>query len=344
MTQGRVVLVTGSTGGIGTATVELLRRRGFTVYAGARGRADFGPEVRVLPLDVTDPESVAAAAKRVAGEVDGLWAVINNAGVIVQGPVELVPADEWRRQLEVNTLGPASVIREFLPLLRAGSATDGSSLRTETAADGSPSQAGAVADGSSPRTAADGAASRAGAGVGSSSSGAADGSLLREGAGARRAVVGRIVNVGAPTGRVAMPLLGALSASKAGLEAMSNALRLELAAWKIPVVVIEPGTTETEIFARAGAAADAAMQYADRDRISLYQPHLAAYEKAMARFKPGPVDKVAEVIVRAVEARRPKRRYAVAEARTLGAILPKLPAALRDRILTNAVGLNGIKP
>jgi NAD(P)-dependent dehydrogenase (short-subunit alcohol dehydrogenase family) len=276
MAEERAVLVTGSTGGIGTATVRLLRRRGFTVYAGARGRAEFEPGVRVLPLDVTDPESVAAAAERVAGEVDGLWAVINNAGVIVQGPLELVPADEWRRQLEVNTLGPATVIREFLPLVRAGQ--------------------------------------------------------------------GRIVNVSAPTGRVAMPLLGALSASKAGLEALSNALRLELAAWRIPVVVVEPGTTETEIFARAGAAADAALQRADRERVGLYQAHLAAYEKAMGRFKPGPVDKVAEAIVRAVEARRPRRRYAVAEARTLGAILPKLPPSLRDRLISTSIGLNGLKP
>jgi NAD(P)-dependent dehydrogenase (short-subunit alcohol dehydrogenase family) len=276
MTEARAVLVTGSTGGIGTATVRLLRSRGFTVYAGARGRADFEPGVRVLPLDVADPESVAAAAKRVAGEVDGLWAVINNAGVIVQGPLELVPADEWRRQLEVNTLGPASVVREFLPLVRAGH--------------------------------------------------------------------GRIVNVSAATGRVAMPMMSALSASKAGLEALSNALRLELAPWKIPVVVIEPGATETEIFARASAAADGAMKQADRDRVRLYQSHLAAYEKAMSRFKPGPVEKVAEVIVRAVEARRPHRRYAVAEARTLGAILPKLPAGLRDRVVSSAVGLNGIKP
>ncbi|MFD3404229.1 SDR family NAD(P)-dependent oxidoreductase [Kribbella sp. NPDC058693] len=275
MTEARAVLVTGSTGGIGTATVRLLQSRGFTVYAGARGPAEFEPGVRVVPLDVADPESVAAAAKRVAGEVDGLWAVINNAGVIVQGPLELVPADEWRRQLEVNTLGPASVVREFLPLVRAGH--------------------------------------------------------------------GRIVNVSAATGRVAMPLLGALSASKAGLEALSNALRLELAAWKIPVVVIEPGTTGTEIFARAGAAADAAMQQADRDRVGLYQAHLAAYEKAMGRFKPGPVEKVAEVIVRAVESRRPRRRYAIAEARTLGAILPKLPPGLRDRVLSSAVGLNGMK-
>ncbi|WUJ73544.1 SDR family NAD(P)-dependent oxidoreductase [Kribbella soli] len=276
MSEARAVLVTGSTGGIGTATVRLLQSRGFIVYAGARGPAGFEPGVRVVPLDVADPSSVAAAAKRVAGEVDGLWAVINNAGVIVQGPLELVPADEWRRQLEVNTLGPASVVREFLPLVRAGH--------------------------------------------------------------------GRIVNVSAATGRVAMPLLGALSASKAGLEALSNALRLELAAWKIPVVVVEPGTTQTEIFARAGAAADVAQQQADRDRVELYAAHLAAYEKAMGRFKPGPVEKVAEVIVRAVEARRPRRRYAVAEARTLGAILPKLPAGLRDRVVSGAVGLNGIKP
>ncbi|GAA1148330.1 SDR family oxidoreductase [Kribbella jejuensis] len=270
------VLVTGSTGGIGTATVGLLRRRGFTVYAGARGPADFGPGVHVVPLDVADPESVAAAAKRIASEVDGLAAVINNAGVIVQGPLELVPADEWLRQLEVNTLGPASVIREFLPLLRAGS--------------------------------------------------------------------GRIVNVSAATGRVAMPLLGALSASKAGLEALSNALRLELAPWKIPVVVVEPGTTQTEIFTRAGAAAEAALHRTDPARVDLYRPHLAAYEKAMTRFKPGPVDKVAEVIVRAVEARRPRRRYAVAEARTFGAILPNLPAALRDRLLATATGLSAIEP
>src|SRR3954470_21417594 len=251
MTESRAVLITGATGGIGTATVGLLQRRGFTVYAGARGRADFGPGDRVVALDVADPESVKAAAKQVAGQGDGLWAVINNAGVIVQGPVELVPVDEWRRQLEVNARGQASVVREFLPLVRAGH--------------------------------------------------------------------GRIVNVSAATGRVAMPLLGALSASKAGLEALSNALRLELAAWKIPVVVIEPGTTETEIFARAGAAADVAMQQADRERVELYAAHLAAYGKAMGRFKPGPVEKVAEVIVRAVEARRPRRRYAVAEARTLGA-------------------------
>jgi NAD(P)-dependent dehydrogenase (short-subunit alcohol dehydrogenase family) len=276
MADSRAVLITGSTGGIGAATVDLLRRRGFTVYAGARGPAEFGEAVHVVPLDVADPESVAAAAKRVAAEVDGVRAVINNAGVIVQGPLELVPADEWRRQLDVNTLGPASVVREFLPLVRAGA--------------------------------------------------------------------GRIVNVSAPTGRIAMPLLGALSASKAGLEAMSNALRLELAPWNIPVVVVEPGSTETAIFTKAGAAERAAHEQVGSDRLALYRGHLAAYEKASARFKPGPVEKVAEVIVRAVEASRPKRRYTVGDARTLGAVLTRLPAGLRDRLLSSTLGLNGVKP
>ncbi len=276
MAGSRAVLITGSTGGIGAATVDLLRRRGFTVYAGARGRAEFGEGVHVVPLDVADPESVAAAAKRIAGEVDGLRAVINNAGVIVQGPLELVPADEWRRQLEVNTLGPASVVREFLPLVRAGK--------------------------------------------------------------------GRIVNVSAPTGRIAMPMLGALSASKAGLEAMSNALRLELAPWDIPVVVVEPGSTETAIFTKSVTAERAAHEQLGADRVALYRGHLAAYEKASARFKPGPVEKVAEVIVRAVEARRPKRRYTVGDARTLGAVLTRLPAGLRDRVLSSTLGLNGVKP
>ena len=278
MSDRGAVLITGSTGGIGTATVQALSRRGFTVYAGVRqtGRIAAEANVREVVLDVADPESVAAAAKQLAGEVDGLQAVINNAGVIVQGPIELVPADEWRRQLEVNTLGPASVVREFLPLIRAGH--------------------------------------------------------------------GRIVNISAPTGRVAFPLLGALSASKAGLEALSNALRLELAAWQIPVVIVEPGSTATEIFAKAGAAEQEAQQEFSRDRVALYRAHLDAYAKAGARFKPGPVEKVAEVIVRAVESPRPKRRYTVGDARTLGAVLTRLPAGLRDKALSNTLGLKGIKP
>jgi NAD(P)-dependent dehydrogenase (short-subunit alcohol dehydrogenase family) len=80
------------------------------------------PGVQPVAIDVTDPSGVEDAAKVVdeATGGGGLRAVINNAGVIVQGPLELVPAGELRRQFEVNTLGPAHVIQAFLPLLRTG--------------------------------------------------------------------------------------------------------------------------------------------------------------------------------------------------------------------------------
>jgi NAD(P)-dependent dehydrogenase (short-subunit alcohol dehydrogenase family) len=275
--QRGAVLITGANGGIGTATTRALTQRGYTVYAGVRGAAgdlEGARGVRVIRLDVTEPESAAAAAKQIGGEVGGLRAVINNAGVIVQGPLELVPADELRRQFEVNTLGPATVIREFLPLIRAGA--------------------------------------------------------------------GRIINVSAPTGRVAVPFLGPISASKAALESLSTALRLELAGWRIPVVVIEPGATATSIFDKAGVAEKQARTEVERDRLALYSAQLAAVEKATAKLKPGPIDKVAGAITKAVEVRRPKRRYVVADARTL-TMLSHLPARLRDSIVVAGFGLRGIR-
>ena len=87
------------------------------------------PRVRQVPVNVTDPESVTAAARQItelqlaAGAGDpGLHAVINDAGMIVPGPLELVPPGDLLRQFRVNTLGPAYVVQAFLPLLRAGTA------------------------------------------------------------------------------------------------------------------------------------------------------------------------------------------------------------------------------
>lgn len=114
------VLVTGAGAGIGELTVRLLSQRGFSVYAGVRGAAGSLaalPGVRVVPIDVTDPDSVVAAADLVRREVGpaGLHAVVNNAGVIVQGPLELVPPAELRRQFEVNTFGRPMSFRHFCP-------------------------------------------------------------------------------------------------------------------------------------------------------------------------------------------------------------------------------------
>jgi NAD(P)-dependent dehydrogenase (short-subunit alcohol dehydrogenase family) len=118
------VFITGAAGGIGSATVRALASRGYRVYAGVR--ADTGSleeisNVELVTCDVTDEASVTTAADYIAKREDsaGLAAVINNAGVIVEGALELMPAGEWRRQFEINVFGAALVTQKFMPLLRA---------------------------------------------------------------------------------------------------------------------------------------------------------------------------------------------------------------------------------
>ncbi|WP_194853187.1 SDR family oxidoreductase [Nocardia sp. SYP-A9097] len=120
----RAVLITGATGGIGKAAAIALADKGFHIYAGVRTAT---PELDVngitqIRIDVTDTDSIAAAVAAVTKRQDGagLYALINNAGVLVQGPVELVPPAELRRQFQVNVAGPVQMIQAFLPLLREG--------------------------------------------------------------------------------------------------------------------------------------------------------------------------------------------------------------------------------
>jgi NAD(P)-dependent dehydrogenase (short-subunit alcohol dehydrogenase family) len=271
----RAVLITGAGAGLGLATAQALAAKGYRVYAGVRHAPPpqfDAPGVHPVQLDVTDEASVAAAAERVAAaEPVGLHAVVNNAGVIVQGPQELLPAEEWQRQFEINVVGPARVTRAFLPLLRKEP--------------------------------------------------------------------GRIVNISAATARVALPFLGPLSASKAALESLSDAARIELAPWGIRVVVVEPGALETEIFTKAAAAAQAALHGTDPQRLALYRAQLAAVDAATARQRLGSVAKAAQVVARAVDAQRPRRRYVTgADARGVG-LLAGLPAALRDRAIAGTFGL-----
>jgi NAD(P)-dependent dehydrogenase (short-subunit alcohol dehydrogenase family) len=120
---GRTVIVTGASSGIGEACALRLARTGFDVFAGVRKdedaeRADAIHErVRPLKIDVADEGSVAAAARVVGdGPIAGL---VNNAGISVTGPLEFVPLDEFRRQLEVNVIGQIAVTQVFLPGIRA---------------------------------------------------------------------------------------------------------------------------------------------------------------------------------------------------------------------------------
>lgn len=117
------VLVTGASTGIGYAASALLAREGFAVFAGVRNSADSErlsalPGVAPLQLDVTDAEQIRDAAHMVRESGLKLRGVVNNAGIVVPGPLEFLPIDELRHQFEVNFFGALAVTQAFFPMLR----------------------------------------------------------------------------------------------------------------------------------------------------------------------------------------------------------------------------------
>jgi NAD(P)-dependent dehydrogenase (short-subunit alcohol dehydrogenase family) len=116
------VLITGASTGIGEATAHHLKELGFDAVGAVRRPEDAerlrSAGLRTVTLDVTDPESIAAAGTALGdGPLAGL---VNNAGVAVAGPLEFLPLEQLRRQLEVNLIGQVAVIQRFLAPLRAG--------------------------------------------------------------------------------------------------------------------------------------------------------------------------------------------------------------------------------
>ncbi len=123
----RSVLLTGASTGIGRASALRLDSAGWRVFAGVRREADAealgqAGSDRLVPLmlDVTDPAQIAAARESVAAELDGrgLDGLINNAGVAIPGPLETLPIEDFRRQIEVNLTGQVAVTQAMLGHLR----------------------------------------------------------------------------------------------------------------------------------------------------------------------------------------------------------------------------------
>ncbi|MEY9909541.1 NAD(P)-dependent dehydrogenase (short-subunit alcohol dehydrogenase family) [Catenulispora sp. MAP12-49] len=276
--QTRTVLVTGAGGGVGRATTQALAERGFRVYAAVRepgGEVPRHPDVRTLRLDVTDPAGIADAAALVRSDgCTALHGIVNNAGIIVQGPLELVSPHDLRHQFDVNVFGAVAVTQAFLPLLRTGH--------------------------------------------------------------------GRLVNITAATARVAGPFFGPISASKAALQSLSDAQRLELAHWGLPVVVIEPGLIDTTIFSKAAAATAKAKAALSPAQLALYEAQVDAVDAAFAKSKPAAPEIVADAVVKALTARKPQPRYTVGPDTRLLGLLARLPLRTRDRLLAGVMGLNKI--
>jgi len=265
-------LVTGAGRGIGRTIAEQLAAHGWDVIAGVRSEADGAALTAVDPqrisaiiLDITDDGQVEALDSTLPAQLD---AVVNNAGVVLAGPMETLSSEQWRRQLDVNVVGQLAVTRAVLPRLRAAR--------------------------------------------------------------------GRVLFISSVNGRLSTPLIGAYAASKFALEAAADALRMELSPWRIPVVLIEPAQTDTDMWRTAGTMVDdveAALTPAERE---LYGRHVAGMRKSVSisqRLAVAP-EKVSDVVRAALTARRPRARYIVgAGPRLQVALMTNLPARVRDRVL-----------
>ncbi|WP_037077487.1 SDR family NAD(P)-dependent oxidoreductase [Pseudonocardia spinosispora] len=270
------VLVTGAAGGVGRELVSRLTDLGWRVYAGIRpGSCAAGLTGVPVELDITDLASVDSARRIIESAVgeDGLTALVNNAGLSVDGPLELIPVARLRQQFEVNVIGQIAVAQAFLPLLRCAG--------------------------------------------------------------------GRIVNIGGAAGSVTLPMLGALSASKAALDSANDALRMEVAPHGVTVSYVEPGALSTQLFVKSAGVIQRDGFTGSPTEHALYAPDLARAMEAMSRQKPAPVGLAVDAVVHALTARRPKARYRVGrEARFLLPVLARLPVPLRDRLIRDSIGLN----
>ena len=254
--------MTGASSGIGEACAVRLARTGWRVLAGVRKAGDAPAGTEEVLLDVTDEEQVRAVADTV-GELYGL---VNNAGIAVASPLEAIPLDELRRQLDVNVVGQIAVTKALLPQLRR--------------------------------------------------------------------VGGRVVFMGSIAGRSSLPFLGPYAASKHALEALVDALRVELAPWRIHVSIVEPGTIATPIWSKGAATADEIQARVPPETLGLYRDRVESFRRAAtaAGRRGQPADRVAEAVEHALTARRPKTRYLVGRDAKLRAGFEHLPDRLRDRV------------
>lgn len=153
---------------------------------------------------------------------------------------------------------------------------------------------------------------------------------------------GRIVNVSSGAGRMATPLMGVYSASKFAVEGLSDALRVELRPWKVPVVVIEPGFVASDIHGKNDADMNQLLANLPANAPSEYAGMIRAFQAMNRNLVPKatPAEVVAQTIGMALTIVCPATRYAVGGDAKLMSILHRiLPDRVKDLIFSKALGL-----
>ncbi len=283
MANAKDVVVTGVSTGIGLGTTKVLIASGYRVFGSVRKQADadrlqkkFGDCYVPLIMDITDADAIQRASEKVGAMIglNRLTGLVNNAGIVVSGPLLHLRPSEYRRQLEANMIGPLMVTQAFAPLL----GTDNK----------------------------------------------------------RTGPMGRIVNISSSAAKVAIPLLGAYTASKWGLEGMSDALRRELMLFGIDLVIIEPGTVNTAMYDK-GETEDLSEFKATPywEAVKNFQKYVVSEgRKGLAP------ERLGRAVHVALTAAKPKARYAIVPQRFKNWTLPRLlPTRMLDAAMAKQLGL-----
>ncbi len=266
----KVILITGISSGFGKDTASLLAGDGHTVYGTVRRPTETDTLVHVLNMDLTDPESIDQAVKTVLKKEGKIDVLINNAGMHSGGPIETIPVETIRLQMDTNFIGMVLLTRAVLPEMRK--------------------QGG-----------------------------------------------GTIINFGSIGGLMGLPFQAFYSAGKFAIEGFSEALRMEVSAFNIKVVVINPGDFHTSNSQnRRGYLAPTTEN----------DPYTTQFEKTLSIIEKDeskgwdPV-RLAKKIVKIVESPNPKQRYIIASFEQKLAVLIKkvLPGKIFRKILQDHYGI-----
>ena len=269
MKNGKIILITGASSGIGFDSAQTLAKQGHRVYAAARRTELMEPlkgyGVKVVRMDVTDEESMKHGVETVIQAEGRIDVLINNAGYGYFGAIENVPLEEARRQLEVNVFGLARLTQLVLPYMRKQRS-------------------------------------------------------------------GRIINTSSIAGKMVFYMGGWYNVTKYSVEALSDALRMEMKPFGIDVVMIEPGAIKTDW------GVIAARHLMESSVGTAYEQIGTQWAKNMDWFYKtnwlSSPEVVTKAISRAVNSRHPKARYCRGRISITGRVLHALlPARWWDALM-----------
>lgn len=271
------VLITGASTGIGYATALYLDQMGYKVYACVRKVSDkqklqenASNRLESIILDVCDLDSIHSAFEHIQDISNGeTFHLINNAGLSVNGPLELLDHADIKKVIDVNLTGLLTVTNIFLPMIRMSK--------------------------------------------------------------------GRIINISSGHGLMAIPDKSVYAASKAGVQAVCDSLRVELKPFGVEVISIIVGKVNTSVLGKILDGRSAMIEKASMESYEVYKTLIEYFDKEVKNIPGIEPKRVAETIEKALTDNKPKIKYLIGPGAKKMDTLRKFPVRMRDKMLYKAV-------